>query len=174
MDIEELDDLIKKHGGALYGFCHRLAGNKADTDDLYQETFLKAMELRHRMNSSLNPKAFLLAIAARLRKNSRRKWAWRQRIAPTAELNDASNRASLAASEFSPEEAILSGELRGTIQAAAATLDDKLKVPLYMHYTADLSIDEIAEALGIPPGTVKSRLYKARKAIKSILEAEPL
>ncbi|MFC0389978.1 RNA polymerase sigma factor [Paenibacillus mendelii] len=58
MDIDELSDLIKLHGKAIYGFCHKLAGNKADADDLYQETFLKAMEVRHKIDASKIPRDF--------------------------------------------------------------------------------------------------------------------
>ncbi|MFC3769372.1 RNA polymerase sigma factor [Paenibacillus sp. GCM10012303] len=173
MDIEELSDLIKEHGKAIYGFCYKLAGNQADTDDLYQETFLKAMEMRHKMDVNQNPKAFLISIAIRLRKNKRRKFAWRQRIAPTAGLNEAVDQACGSEDRVTPEQAVLSDELRQMIQAAADRLDDKLKIPIYMYYTADMSVDEIASALKIPSGTVKSRLYHARKAMKQILEVEP-
>ncbi|UVI28440.1 RNA polymerase sigma factor [Paenibacillus spongiae] len=172
MDIEELSDLIKQHGKAIYGFCYKLAGNKADTDDLYQETFLKAMEVRHKMDANQNPKGFLISIAIQLRKNKRRKFAWRQRIAPVAELNEAVDKACRPCGEATPEDAVLSHELRGILQAAADRLGDKLKIPLYMHYTAEMSVDEIASALNIPPGTVKSRLYQARKAMKKTLEVE--
>lgn len=173
MDIEELSDLIKEHGKAIYGFCYKLAGNQADTDDLYQETFLKAMEMRHKMDVNQNPKAFLISIAIRLRKNKRRKFAWRQRIAPTAGLNEAVDQACVSEDRATPEQAVLSDELRQMIQAAADRLDDKLKIPIYMYYTADMTVDEIASALKIPSGTVKSRLYHARKAMRKILEVEP-
>lgn len=172
MNIEELNDLIKLHGKVIYGFCYKLAGNKADTDDLYQETFLKAMEMRHKMDVNQNPKGFLISIAIRLRKNNRRKFAWRQRIAPTAELNEAADKAYCSEGEATLEDAVLSKELRGVIQAATDRLDDKMKIPLYMYYTAEMSVDEIALALRIPSGTVKSRLYQARKAMKKILEVE--
>lgn len=174
MDIEELSDLVKQHGKAIYGFCYRLAGNKADTDDLYQETFLKAMEVRHKMDMNQNPKGFLISIAIRLCQNKRRKFAWRQRIAPTDELNEAVDKVCSMDEETTPEEAVLSNELRSMIQAATDRLDDKLKIPILMYYTAEMPVDEISLALKIPPGTVKSRLFKARKALKKILEVETL
>lgn len=173
MDIEELRDLVEHHGKAIYGLCRKLAGNKADTDDLYQETFLKAMENRHKMDVARNPKAYLISIALRLRKNKRRKWAWRQRIAPTVELEEASGHAFASPDETTPENAVLSLELRGMIQAAADRLHDKLKIPLYLYYTLDMPVDEIASVLKIPPGTVKSRLHQARNSMKKILEVEP-
>ncbi|MOA18420.1 ECF RNA polymerase sigma factor SigW [compost metagenome] len=65
---------------------------------------------------------------------------------------------------------MLSQELRRTVQAAADMLDDKLKIPLYLYYTVEMTIDEIASVLKIPTGTVKSRLFQARRAMKKILE----
>lgn len=168
MDINEIIELVKLHGKSIYGFCYKLTGNKEDTDDLYQETFLKAMELRLKMDASRNPKAFLISIAIRLHKNYRRKLAWRHRIAPTAELGEA----AIKPGSISPEDAVLSLELRTMIQDAAHRLDDKLKLPLYMFYTADMTVEEIASALRIPQGTVKSRLHKARKTMRKGLEVD--
>lgn len=172
MEIDELIELVKLHGKSIYGFCYKLTGNKEDTDDLYQETFLKAVELRTKMDASHNPKAFVISIAIRLHKNHRRKLAWRQRIAPTAHLDDAANKPGSFAIEATPEDAVLSLELRSMIQEAAHRLNDKLKLPLYMYYTAEMTVEEIASALRIPPGTVKSRLHKARKTMREVLEVD--
>jgi len=172
LDIEELSDLIQQHGKALYGFCRRLTGNQADADDLYQETFLKAIEARNKLDRNRNPKSFLISIAVQLRNNHRRKFAWRQRIAPTSDFEESKDVPGSSGQEETPEDAVLSLERRRSLQAAADSLQDKLKIPLYMHYTAEMSIEEIASALRIPLGTVKSRLYKARQAMKKDLEVE--
>lgn len=170
MDITDLSDLVKLHGKTIYGFCHKLAKNEADTDDLYQETFLKAMELCHKIDKSNNPKGFLISIAVGLWKNNGRKYAWRQRIAPTEELGENMNNDCIFMDKSTPEDIVISNELRSMIQTAADTLNDKLKIPLYMYYTAEMSNEDIASALKIPLGTVKSRLHKARKALKNFLE----
>ncbi|MEC0245392.1 RNA polymerase sigma factor [Paenibacillus chitinolyticus] len=173
MDIDELIELVKLHGKSIYGFCYKLTGNKEDTDDLYQETFLKAVELRLKIDASHNPKAFLLSIAIRLHKNHRRKFAWRQRIAPTAELDEeAANKSRFLSSETTPEDEVLSLELRTLIRDAAHRLGDKLKIPFYMYYTAEMTVEEIASVLRIPPGTVKSRLHKARETMRKVLEVD--
>lgn len=172
MDIDELIELVKLHGKSIYGFCYNLTGNKEDTDDLYQETFLKAVELLHKMDASRNPKSYLLSIAIRLHQNHRRKLVWRQKIAPTSELDEAAAKFGSLASETMPEDAVLSRELRARIQDAARGLNDKLKLPLYLFYSADMTVEEIASALRIPPGTVKSRLHKARKTLKEALEVD--
>ncbi len=171
MDTTDLSNLVKLHGDAIYGFCYKLAKNKADTDDLYQDTFLKAMELCYKIDKDNNPKGFLISISLGLWKNDRRKYTRRQKIAPTLELNEDVN-ISYILQESTPEDIYLSNELNVMIQTAVETLNDKLRIPLYMYYTAEMSNDDIASALKIPQGTVKSRLFKARKTLKKILELE--
>jgi len=170
LEVADLNNLVKLQGKAIYGFCHKLAKNKADTDDLYQETFLKAMELCHKIDKANNPKGFFISIAIGLWKNNCRKYARRQRIAPLEELNEAVCKDYTDKDESTPEDIFISNELCIMIQNAADTLNDKLRIPLYMYYTAEMSNEEIALALKIPQGTVKSRLHKARKALKNILE----
>ncbi|SKC89277.1 RNA polymerase sigma factor [Maledivibacter halophilus] len=172
MDIADLSNLVELHGKAIYGFCHKLVKNKNDTDDLYQETFLKAMEICHKIDRDNNPKGFLISIAIGIWKNKRRKYARRQRIAPIQEFNEDVNYEYIFKDKSTLEDMVISNELRVMIQTAADKLSNKLRIPLYMYYTAEMSIQEIASALKIPQGTVKSRLYKARKALKNILEVE--
>ncbi|WP_246637576.1 RNA polymerase sigma factor [Crassaminicella profunda] len=172
LDIADLSELIKLHGKSIYGFCYKLTKDKTDTDELYQETFLKAIELCRKIDKDNNPKAFLISIAIGIWKNKRRKYAWRQRIAPTQELNEDVNDDYIFKDELTLENIVISNELRVRIQTAVDTLNDKLRIPLYMYYTAEMSIQDIASALKIPQGTVKSRLYKARKALKNILKLE--
>ncbi|WIV12402.1 sigma-70 family RNA polymerase sigma factor [Proteiniborus sp. MB09-C3] len=170
MNITDLSELVELHGKAVYGFCYKLAKNEADTNDLYQDTFLKAMELCHKIDKDNNPKGFLISIAIGIWKNKCRKYAWRQKIAPIEEINEEVNNDYIFKDELTPEDVVISNELCATIQTAADTLNDKLRIPLYMYYTAGMTNEEIASALKIPLGTVKSRLYKARKVLKNILE----
>lgn len=165
MEITELSNLVELYGDAVYGFCYKLTKNIADTDDLYQETFLKAMELCHKIDANKNPRAFLIGIAARLWKNKNRKYLWRQKIAPTEELYDNTS----VESKSTPEDFVIANELSIIIHNAVDKLNDKYKIPLYMYYTAGMSIEEIALALKIPQGTVKSRLHNAKKALKKFL-----
>lgn len=171
MNITELSGLVDTHGKAIYGFCYNLAKNKEDADVLYQETFLKASELCHKIDGSYNPKGFLISVAVKVWKNNRRKYAWRQRIAPIAEIEAEENNLHMQNVESSLDDAVIFNEMRDVLQNAAHGLDDKFKIPLYMYYTAEMSIAEIASALKIPQGTVKSRLHKARINMKKSLEA---
>ena len=73
MTYEDLHDVVLLHGKSIYSFCRHLTENAADADDLYQETFLKAAELCHKINKSQNPRAFLIRISAGIWRNSLRK-----------------------------------------------------------------------------------------------------
>lgn len=170
LDTKDLIGTIELYGRCIYSFCCMLTKNEHDADDLYQETFLKAMEMRCKIDMDNNPKGFLISIAAGIWKNRRRKIAWRQRIAPTRELDESLTDDYAFVNESNPEDIAISNELKHKIWEAADSLNNKLKIPLYMYYTAKMSVKEISRALNIPQGTVKSRLYKARKNLGKILE----
>lgn len=91
MTIVELEECINLYGKDIYGFCRRMSGSLQEGEDLYQDTFLKAMELSAHIDENGNPKSYLLSIAIRLWKNKRRKYALRQTLAPEI-LDEKSNR----------------------------------------------------------------------------------
>lgn len=170
MEVLDLADIVELHGKLIYGFCYQLTKNKIDADDLYQETFLKAVEVCYKIDKNNNPKSFLISIAIRLWKNDQRKYAWRQRIAPMQEFNEEISNNYFLRQQSTPEDIVISSEFGSVVQDAVDQLNNKLKIPLYMYYTVQMSIKDIAVTLKIPQGTVKSRLCRARKIIKDILE----
>lgn len=170
MNTEELTELIEQYGKLLYGFCHQLTGSKQEADDLYQDTFLKAVELSDKIQKEQNPKSFLAGIAVRIFRNKKRKEARHQKIAPKEEWKD--NQESVSSLENSPEFQVLTRERTLEIRQAVKQLELRLQIPVYLYYTANMSIKEIGKIMKIPSGTVKSRLYKARKILKSQLEVD--
>ena len=128
------------------------------------------MELREKINCSQNPKSYLLSIALRIWKNKRRKSAWRKRIAdvqPILEERDADMRES---AEPSPEERFARRERNTLIRNAVNQLPERLRVVVLLFYMENLSTAQIAAAMHLPPGTVLSRLHRARKMLKKELE----
>lgn len=170
MTRQEFAKLIEEEGSAVYSFCSHLAGNKDETDELYQETMLKAMERAGSINCQGNPKSFLLGIAVGNWKNSKKKYARRRKIAPQDSIDDDRSFTELRETGMSPEEAYLSKEILRLVKMETSALDDKYRIPTYMYYTAEMSVEEISKAMHIPKGTVKSRLHKARTIIGKKLE----
>ena len=81
MTKKELEICIAEYGKDIYSFCRQLTVSLQEADDLYQDTFLKALELIPKIDNNKNPKSYLLSIAVHIWKNKKRKFAWRKRIA---------------------------------------------------------------------------------------------
>lgn len=169
MQAEDIIALVDEHGTAVYRFCHKLTRNQTDADDLYQETFLAALEKCHTIDQNRNPKAYLLSIAVTIWKNNCRKFARRQRLAPTVPLEEADQ----AQGRLDVEELVITADIHRSIRAITDDLGDKYRIPIYLYYTLEMDVASIADVLGIPSGTVKSRLHKARALIQKRLEAKP-
>lgn len=170
MKIQEISNLVYEFGDGIYSFCLQLARNKEEADELYQETFLKAIEVCEKIDADGNPKSFLLSMAARLWKNRKRKYAWRNRIAGIVSYQDEIEYLEQSSGEDSAEDKFLEKETSRILKEAVAELDEKYRLPMYLYYSHYLSLEEIGEVLKIPKGTVKSRLFKARMKVKEILE----
>lgn len=167
----ELEQCIAEYGADIYSFCCSLTGSRQEADDLYQETFLRAVEKKNILDTAGNPKSYLLSVAARLWKNQRRKAAWRKRIADVepAGMEQAGN-AVEGIDENSPERQLVREEMRMAVRNAVGMLPDKMKVTVLLYYMEERSVEQIADILGIPRGTVKSRLHQARKILEKELE----
>lgn len=172
MTIRELEQCVDDYGKDIYSFCRQITGSTLEGEDLYQDTFMKAVERLDKIAMEQNPKSYLLSIAIRLWKNRKRKYAWRQRIAGMEPLDSGENEKashSLMEGKQPEEEAILLEERR-LVHQCMMELPERYRVPLYLYYAAELSIKETADCLKLPEGTVKSRLHKARTMIKERLE----
>lgn len=169
MTIHELEQSIALYGKDIYSFCLHLTGSRMLADELYQDTFLKATETAGRLRTDGNLKSYYLSVALRLWKNQRRKFAWRQRIAPVQEWSD-----KAAESAFGTDEDVLKTylkkEKRQMVREAVSALDEKYRIPVLLYYMEGMSVAETASVMGIPKGTVKSRLNTARKRLESELE----
>ncbi|WP_313131961.1 RNA polymerase sigma factor [Anaerocolumna sp.] len=171
MTADELYNLITECEKHVYSFCCNLTGSRIEADDLYQDTILKAVELRHRLDSSGNPKSYLMGISVKIWQNQKKKYAIRNNIIQMEELdenlmqnlNDISNQ---------PESVIIRKETIHAVREGMKQLPEKMQTVLYMYYTAEMSVEDIAKTLHIPKGTVKSRLHKGRKLIKEFLEVQ--
>ncbi len=170
MTNTELEHCITTYGAAIYSFCRHLAPNRQEADDLYQDTFLKAVELSAKINYAQNPKSYLLAIALRIWKNKKRKFAWRRRIAAMCSLEENLTAHNGDASTPSLEERIVQQEEHERVRQAVDQLPERFKLPILLYYMEELPIAQISVILKIPDGTVKSRLYQARKQLAKELE----
>lgn len=169
MSNMEFEDCVRVYGKDIFSFLCRMTGNRQEAEELYQDTFLKLLELGEAPDPGKNPKNYLLTIAVNLWKNRRRKFAWRQRITggtvPAEELD-----AVLPSDGNSPEESVISMEERRAVREAVLRLPHRYRVVVVLMFMESMKISEIACLLHIPEGTVKSRIYKAKRMLERELE----
>lgn len=170
MNEIQLEQCINEHGKDVYAFCSQLTRNVQEAEDLYQDTFLKAVELAGRIDFGKNPKSYLISIALRIWKNRKRKYAWRKRITGEGRLEKEAAWENGFGQGGSPEDMLLHQELQAQVQSAVGKLDDKYRIPVYLYYGLQLPVEQIGKVMKIPQGTVKSRLHKARTLLKQELE----
>lgn len=170
MTKQELAECIGQYGSDVYAFCRHLAGNMQEADELYQDTWLKMVELSGRIDAAGNVKSYCLSVALKLWNNRRRKYAWRRRIAGVREDFEGEGLGEIPDGGLSLDECLLEQNRDRQVRQAVRELPDKLKAVVLLYYMEGLSVAQTAEAAGISAGTVKSRLHQARKLLKKKLE----
>lgn len=168
MNAGEIEKCIDNFGTDIYRFCLKLCADKADAEDLYQQTFLKALETEWTLDWEKNPKALFFSLTHNLWKSDRRKQARRNTIAPCSNFDDETEKVLHTGESI--EEGYLQKELITEVHQIIQTLPEKFQVPLILFYLSDCPIEQIATIIKKPPGTVKSRLFKGRNLIKKGLE----
>lgn len=159
-DDAALATLVERFRGGLYGFLTRRAA-AADADDLFQETWLRVVRYRDRFDPERRFSTWLFQIANNLCRDRARRRGVRDRHrveVETAAREDPARRAP------PPIESTLD------VRARVAGLPERLREVLVLRYYRDLPEKEIARIVGIPPGTVKSRLHAAVKALREGME----
>lgn len=177
--MDDLEQYIRKYGDAVYLFCCNQTRNRYEAEELYQDTFLCILEHQKKLQKVKNKKCYILGVARNLERNRRRKRARRNRILPmvsqqirteTDELVEQTDFADKSCREVIQE--IICGEIQQFICAEIAILPRRDQEILSLFYGNELTVVEISQILKIPEGTVKTRLYQARKYLKKRLEGE--
>lgn len=120
MNNMQLEQCIREYGKNVYAFCSQLTGNKQEAEELYQDTFLKAVELKEKMDRERNPGSYLISIALRIWKNKKRKYAWRNRIAKTEVFTEEMAGGESGRQEDSTEETFFRKEQQRQVREAVA------------------------------------------------------
>lgn len=166
MTKQELEMCIQEYGKEIYSFCKYLTCNLQEAEDLYQDTFLKAVELKEKINYADNVKSYLLSVALRIWKNQKRKFAWRKRIADVRHMVEERDAKVCEPTQLLPDEQVLDEEKREAVMQAVNQLPKRLCIVILLFYMEEQSVAQIASILKIPAGTVKTRLHQARKLLK--------
>lgn len=162
--------LLDAHGGRLYGLGLKLCGNPEDAEDLVQEIFLQAYRKWHQFEGRSNPSSWLYTIGARAcQRMHRRRSGEPAHIAPLEELLPSEDEAVPDPEAEGPLEVQLRREAHEAVDRALQALPPDFRLTLVLKDIAELSVAEVAEILGIKEATVKTRVHRARLALRKAL-----
>jgi RNA polymerase sigma-70 factor (ECF subfamily) len=162
--------LVELHEGMVFNLAARLLGDPEEARDAAQEVFLQVYRMLGRFEGRSSLKTWIYRIAVNQCHNRRRFWHRRHRDREQAFDEGLSARDAVsAASGPSPYEEALRRERARRVQQALLQLSFEHRSVLVLRDVEGLTCEEVAGALGVPEGTVKSRLSRARDAMRARL-----
>lgn len=156
------EEVARDHGRFLYTVAYRLAGNHADAQDLVQEVLLRV----RRGLETYRPGS-LEGWLSRITTNAFLDEARRRQRRPTTALPDDPDRVLQGAPDA--EAALAETTLPDDVQAALRDLPDDYRAAVVLCDVVGLPYDQIADHLGVPVGTVRSRIHRGRAALRKVL-----
>ncbi|MDH7601991.1 MAG: sigma-70 family RNA polymerase sigma factor [Armatimonadota bacterium] len=171
-DRREFNALVERYHKQAYNVAYRMAGNHADAEDLTQEAFIRAYRFFDQYRRDLPFESWLYKIMSNvfidmLRRKPKAKI--RSLDEPIA-TEDGETQMDLPDPSRGPEETVLSHDMDRRIQAALNTLPEVFRLTVIYADIEGLSYEEIAEATNTNIGTVRSRLHRGRKLLRSRIE----
>lgn len=165
---EEFQKVMVPYMDMLYGYAVYLTGDKEDASDLLQETYLKAYRFFDKFQRGTNAKAWLYRVMRNTHINDYRRT---KRTPDLVEYDEqVSHHYMTRRDEPGPDQ--IPGEIfEDEVAVAIAKLPEKFKSVIVLRDVEDLPYEDIADALEIPIGTVRSRLHRARSILFDILKS---
>ena len=162
---ELFDLLIQQYGKRLFGLCLHLSANRQDAEDLYQQTWLRAYEKYGAFDPRKSFEGWLTAICVNLYRDRLRRIRRRPLFNAFASGEEKARVLEAVPAPRAPDYSDLERAVNG--------LRARYRAVVIVHYFEDRNLEKTAELLGLPVGTVKSRLKRARELLKEVLGSEP-
>lgn len=167
------EQLLERYQNPIYAFVYRLLDDPSEAPDVTQEVFLKVFRKIRDFREDSSLKTWIYRIAVHEASN-RRRWFARRRLGetPLGAHAGAEGRQweSLPSPAETPFDSTQRREVRAALESGLRGLDERLRQAVVLRDIEGLGYNEIAAMLGIPPGTVKSRILRGREALKRRLQ----
>jgi len=168
-DESAFEALIRRHEGRVFGLLMRMLGNREDAEDVAQEAFLSLHRHGHRFRHDSRFSTFVYRVAANAALNRRRTLGRKNARIHKLQTRQAAGD-DLPTTPRDPESAVFGSEVQVQVQEALLQLPADLRAATVLYDIEGLSYREIAAVLEIPEGTVKSRIHRARSALRDRLK----
>ena len=157
----------------LYATALRLTRNRADAEDLVQDTVVKALRFSDRFARGTNLKAWLYTILHNTWRNRRRDASRQPVDVDSTRVDEAATQVDGPTAAETPERILLRQTLDADLQSALDALPEAFRQAVWLRDVEEFSYAEIAEMLGIPLGTVMSRISRGRRQLFDTLSVAP-
>ena len=164
-DLRAFDLLVLKYQGRIAALVSRYVSDAGEVEDVTQEAFIKAYRALGKFRGDSAFYTWLYRIAANAAKNHLVAKGRRPEAYATIEDAEGFDEGGMFSESASPEALAMGGELAEVVESALKALPDELKAALMLREFDGLSYDDIADVLGCPVGTVRSRIFRAREAV---------
>jgi len=170
LELERFEATAVPHMGTLFDAALRLTGDRSAAQDLTQETLLRALRSFNSFQAGTNCKAWLLRIQYNVFCTEYRK----ARRLPTVWLEDGDGETIIepVSTEPGPEEQAVRELDRESVRRALTRLPNEFRTAVTLVDIHGLSCAEAAEVMGVPRGTILSRLHRARRRLETLLLPE--
>jgi len=163
--------LMKKYHNPIYSLIYRMIRDKEEIEDLTQETFIKAFASLKNFNDEYAFSTWLYKIASNncidyIRKRKLKTYS----IDKPMESEDDDYAYELSDSTYEADRHIIEEQQKALIQEAIDSLPEKYRIVIVMRHTEEKSYEDIAEILGLPLGTVKAHIFRARELLNKYLK----
>jgi RNA polymerase sigma-70 factor (ECF subfamily) len=164
-DLSAFDDLMRRHGPAVFRAARALLISSTDAEDVMQEAFLLAYRKLEYFRGESTFKTWLLKITWRCALRHRGTIARRLHRLVSSE-----GTSELPSREKSAEAALLSGELSDALWRLIRTLPERLRDPLLLTASGQYTYEELSDILDLPTGTLKWKVSEARRILREKLQ----
>ncbi len=175
-DEHAFNELVTTYGRRVSALVFRMLGNRSEAEDLTQDVFIQVFKAIGTFRGDSKLSTWIYRIAVNLCKNRSKYLRVRhskaqdeyEAVAERVPLGDAqsANVAHIAR----PDEAMAGRQIEKIVQEAILKIDETFRECLILRDVEELSYEEIGEITGLPPGTVKSRIFRARAQLKELVE----
>jgi RNA polymerase sigma-70 factor, ECF subfamily len=170
-DEDAFAEIVKVYLNQIFNFVFRLIGDRDAAEDITQETFVKAWKNLKRFDQSKSFKTWLFTIA----KNTTYDWLKKKKEIPFSSFADEEGESwleNISSDEILSDEILERSDLADEFEKILEKIPVHYRAILLLHYKEDFSLHEIAEILGEPYNTIKSRHQRGLLNLKKLLEEE--
>ena len=164
-DSLAIERLVQTYQGEVYRLALSILDDSDEADDATQEVFLSVLRALESFRGHAAFKTWLFSITVNVCRNRLGRAKSRGRLQQMLQ-------SLFSLEQAHPEKEAVQNEAGAALGRAIRALDDKHRIPVILRYYHDLSVADIAEMLGVPIGTVHSRLNHAREKLRRLLKEE--